>query len=62
MLQVLTEEVFASVRGLDTIRARMCPNTGTRGQHHVTLWGQAIGFRSLPFQRHGCPPSSVGME
>jgi len=50
MLQVLAEKIFAPAHGLDTIRARVCPNTGRYGQHRVTLSGQAIGFRSLPFQ------------
>jgi len=50
MLQVLAEEVLTPAHGSDTIRARSCPNTGRCGQHHLPLWGQEIGLRSLLFQ------------
>lgn len=47
MLQVLAEGMFTPAHGLDTIRARQCPNTGRSGSENLTLLGQAIRFQVL---------------
>ena len=59
--QVLADEMFTPAHGLDTIRARACPDTGTWRQGNPDLIGSGGRFRFLQFERadHTCSFSSV---